>query len=362
MVVTISSQGYIKRTPANTYRAQRRGGRGITGAKSEDDDPIAHLFAASTHDYLLFFTNHGKVYWQKVYGIPQFDRDRKGRAINNLLNLAEGEKIASCLPVRDFHAPEHYLLMATSKGLIKKTALEAYGRPLKGGLIAIKLKDGDELVDVVIAKKGDEVVLSTARGMAIRFSQANARAMGRNTSGVKGINLAKDDALVGMVIADPEAMLLTVCAKGYGKRTLFGPHEAQADEEASESSESSDDSPENESATDEPHAVVMDDSVPGDDETEDSPSAQRYRTQRRGGKGVRDIKTTDRNGPVVDVVAVNDTDEILVMTKGGKLQRLAVNEIRLVGRNTQGVRIMNLEENDTVAAVVRVPSDPVTSA
>ncbi len=154
MVVTISSQRLHQAHPASSYRAQRRGGKGIMGAKSDDDDPIAHLFAASTHDYLLFFTNLGKVYWQKVYDIPQLDRDRKGRAIQNLLNLAEGEKIASCLPVRNFQEPDHFLMMATRKGLVKKTELSSYGNPRKGGLIAVKLKDGDELVDVVIAKEG----------------------------------------------------------------------------------------------------------------------------------------------------------------------------------------------------------------
>jgi DNA gyrase subunit A len=351
MVVTISSQGYIKRTVATSYRTQRRGGKGITGAKSEDEDPIAHLFAASTHDYLLFFTNFGKVYWQKVYDLPQLDRDRKGRAIQNLLNLAEGETIASCLPVRDFKAADHYLLMATRKGLVKKTALSAYGRPLKGGLIAIKLKEEDELVDVVIAKKGDEVVLSTAKGMAIRFSQADARAMGRNTSGVKGINLGKGDSLVGMVVADPEATLLTVCEKGYGKRTFFGPNEAKVIDE-----------PTVEGAEDE---ATPEADIPPEPETEavedDVNSQQRYRSQRRGGKGLRDIKTTDRNGPVVDVVSVKDNDEILVMTKGGKLQRLNVSEFSVIGRNTQGVRVMNLDDGDTVAAVVRVPVDPTAT-
>ncbi len=356
MVVTISTQGYIKRTVATAYRAQRRGGKGIMGAKAEDEDPIAHLFAASTHDYLLFFTNFGKVYWQKVYDLPQLDRDRKGRAIQNLLNLGEGEKIASCLPVRDFKLPDHYLMMATRKGLVKKTALSQYGRPLKGGLIAIKLKDEDELVDVVVAKKGDEVVLSSGRGMAIRFSQADARAMGRNTSGVKGINLTKGDVLAGMVIADPEATLLTICEKGYGKRTLFGPNEGIVEEQP-EGAEGELATGDEGDASFEPPAEAE---ATGD-EAEDSNSSQRYRTQRRGGKGVRDIKTTDRNGPVVDVVSVTDGDEILIITKGGKLQRLAVSEISVIGRNTQGVRIMNMDEGDTIAALVRVPQDPAAA-
>ena len=209
MVVSISHQGYIKRTPASVYRAQRRGGKGLKGAKTEDEDPIEHLFVASTHAYLLFFTNQGRVYWQKVYGLPQLSRESRGRAIVNLLNLEEGEKIADCRPVRDFDLPGHFLMMATRDGLVKKTPLEAYSRPKKGGIIAIKLREDDELVDVVVTKPGDEVVLATAGGMAIRFNESDARPMGRNTSGVKGINLDKDDQLVGMVVADPDATLLT---------------------------------------------------------------------------------------------------------------------------------------------------------
>ncbi len=266
MVVSISHQGYIKRTPSSVYRAQRRGGKGLKGAKAEDEDPIEHLFVASTHAYLLFFTNRGRVYWQKVYGLPQLSRESRGRAIVNLLNLEEGEKIADCRPVRDFDLPGHFLMMATRDGLIKKTPLEAYSRPKKGGIIAIKLREGDELVDVVVTKPGDEVVLSTAMGMAIRFREDDARPMGRNTSGVKGISLGKHDQLVGMVVADPDATLLTACQNGYGKRTNFGPNSADTGEDTGE---------------------------------EDASSSARYRTQRRGGKGLRDIKTTERNGPVI---------------------------------------------------------------
>jgi DNA gyrase subunit A len=255
-------------------------------------------------------------------------------------------------------------MMATRKGLVKKTALSQYGRPLKGGLIAIKLKDEDELVDVVIAKKGDEVVLSSGRGMAIRFSQADARAMGRNTSGVKGINLTKGDVLAGMVIADPEATLLTICERGYGKRTTFGPNEGLV-EELPEGTEAELAAGEEGDASFEPPAdsVISESAADeGTEEGDEGSSATRYRTQRRGGKGVRDIKTTDRNGPVVDVVSVTDGDEILIITKGGKLQRLAVKEISVIGRNTQGVRIMNMDEGDTIAALVRVPQDPMAAA
>ncbi len=323
MVVSISHNGYIKRTPASVYRSQRRGGKGIKGAKTDEDDPVEHLFVTSTHDYLLFFTNKGKVYWQKVYNLPQLSRDAKGRAVVNLLNLAEDEKIADCRAVRDFSLPDHSLLMATRKGLVKKTLLKAYSRPMKTGIIAIKLKDDDELVDVAVTKPGDEVVLSTAGGMAIRFSEEDARPMGRNTSGVKGIKLSKGDQLVGMVVADPDATLLTACANGYGKRTPFGPN-----------------------------ATEIDDT--NEDETS---SSFRYRTQNRGGKGVRDIKTTTRNGPVIGIVRVDDTDELMMMTAHGKIQRVKVSDLNTIGRNTQGVRIMTLDEGDTLAAVVRVPQE-----
>ncbi len=213
MVVSISSNGYIKRTPVSAYRAQRRGGKGLTGAKTEEEDPIQHLFVASTHAYLLFFTNKGKVYWRKVYDLPQLARDSRGRAVVNLLNLAEGEQIADCRAVKDFDRPDHFLVMATARGLVKKTSLGAYRRPMKSGIIAIKLRERDELVDVVVAKPGDELVLATAKGMAIRFKQSDARAVGRNSSGVKGIKLTAGDAVVGMVVANPQATLLTVCPR-----------------------------------------------------------------------------------------------------------------------------------------------------
>lgn len=344
MVVTISHQGYIKRTPSSSYRAQRRGGKGLKGAKAEDEDPIQHLFVASTHDYLLFFTNLGKVYWQKVYDLPQLSRESRGRAVVNLLNFAEGERVADCRPVRNFDAPDHYLMMATKSGIVKKTALEAYRRPLKGGMIAIKLREGDELVDVVVTKANDEVVLATARGMAIRFNEADARPMGRNTTGVKGIGLGAGDSLVGMVVADPEATLLTVCEKGYGKRTYFGANSPTTEEGAP----SDDDT---DAVTTPPAATEV------EEEEDETSSSQRYRTQRRGGKGLRDIKTTERNGPVISIDSITDDDELLMITAGGKLQRIAASEVSIIGRNTQGVRIMSLDEGDRLAAVVRVPRE-----
>ena len=357
MVVTISHQGYIKRTPVSAYRAQRRGGKGLTGAKVDEEDPVAHLFAASTHDYLLFFTNLGKVYWQKVYDLPQLGRDAKGRAIVNLLRLAEGERITNCLANRNFSEEGHYLMMATRNGLVKKTALSAYGRPLKGGLIAIKLRPDDELVEVVVTSTGEELVLATSNGMAIRFNESDARPMGRNTSGVRGIRLLKDDQLVGMVVADPTATLLTVCENGYGKRTYFGPNESVDEPEPADVDEEAETPPTEPVEEAEAEEVAEEVAEAGEGEEVSSSSSQRYRTQRRGGKGVRDIKTTKRNGPVVAAVAVHDDDEILMITIHGKLQRIAVSDISVVGRNTQGVRIMTLDEEDALTAVVRVPQD-----
>jgi DNA gyrase subunit A len=263
----------------------------------------------------------------------------------NLLNFAEGEKVADCRAVRDFTQPDHYLLMATRSGLVKKTDLAKFSRPMKGGIIAIKLREDDEVVDVAITKKGDEIVLATAKGMAIRFSEADARPMGRNTSGVKGISLAADDQLVGMVVAEAEATLLTACENGYGKRTTFGPNGAAPVDEgaAVEGAEEEVDAP----------------SEPVDESSEEDEvsSSNRYRTQRRGGKGVRDIKTTDRNGPVIGVVSVRADDEVLMMTARGKLQRIVAGEISVIGRNTQGVRIMSLDEGDSLAAIVPVPRE-----
>jgi DNA gyrase subunit A len=351
MVVTITHNGYIKRTPAATYRAQRRGGKGLIGARTDEEDPIQHLFVASTHDYLLFFTNKGKVYWQKVYDLPLLGRESRGRAVVNLLNFGEDEKIADCRAIRNFDEPGAYLIMATRSGLVKKTALEAYSRPKRGGIIAINLRENDELVDVAVVRQGDEVVLSTARGQAIRFRESQARAMGRDSSGVRGIKLRAGDSVVGMVVTDPEATLLTVCANGYGKRTPFGPNlppDASGEEDDVEA----------EGSVIEPEGEAEPEPAPaeGGEEAEERGS-HRYPTKKRGGLGVRDIKTTDRNGPVISIVTVREEDELIMMTARGKIQRIAAREIGVKGRNTQGVRIMSLDDDDTLAAVVRVPSE-----
>jgi len=361
MVVSISHKGYIKRTPVSTYRAQRRGGKGIKGAASEEEDPIEHVFAASTHDYLLFFTTKGMVHWRKVHQLPQLSRESRGRAIVNIVQLEEGEKVASCRAIRDFDAPDHYLVMATAKGLIKKTPLSAYSRPRNSGIIAIKLREDDHLIDVLVAKAGDELVMSTSNGMAIRFPESDARPMGRNTSGVKGISLSAGDRVIGMVVADPDATLLTACEKGYGKRTFFGPNTELQPKIESESAESDSDldvPPENGSNGDADQAPVENGSNGDADEAEDSPnSSNRYRTQRRGGKGVRDIKTTARNGKVIGIKSVTDQDQVLLMTAGGKIQRIKCKDINTIGRNTQGVRIMSLDADDTLAVLAVVPPD-----
>ncbi len=326
MVVSISHEGYIKRTPSSVYNTQRRGGKGLKGAKTGSEDPIEHLFVASTHAYLLFLTTTGKVRWQKVYDLPQLPRDAKGRAIVNLLALEEGEKIASCLAVRDFNQEGYYVVMATRNGLVKKTPLEQYSRPKRGGIIAIKLREDDELVSAAVIGPGDEVILVTSAGMAIRFRESDARPMGRNTSGVKGISLVGDDKVVGMVVAEPEATLLTVCENGYGKRTPFGPHASEGESDA-------------------------------ESEVDGGSSSARYRTQKRGGKGLRDIKTSERNGKVIAIARVDDQDEIFLMTGKGKIQRIAAKDVGVIGRNTQGVRIMSVDGDDSLIAAVRIPPE-----
>ena len=326
MVVTLSQRGYIKRTPLHTYEAQNRGGKGIKGASSDEEDAIEHLFVSSTHNYLLFFTDRGKVHWLKVYDLPLQARTAKGRALVNVITLEDGERISNCFSVREF-PDDKFLMIATRKGIVKKTALSAYGRPQKGGIIAIRLDDDDALVDVRILEGDQDVVISTSGGMAIRFNHEDARPMGRATRGVKGISLTEQETVVGMVVALPDHTLLTVCEQGYGKRTPFGAGVSGADDEDSESTSS---------------------------------SAQ-YRRQKRGGKGLRDIKTTDRNGMVVDALAVQDDDEVLIVTSKGKIQRLRAADISTIGRNTQGVRIMKLDKDDSVASCAVIASEDLAT-
>ncbi|HEY1860958.1 MAG TPA: DNA gyrase subunit A [Gemmataceae bacterium] len=341
--VTISHNGYVKRLPLNTYRSQHRGGKGVSGGQAREDDFIEHFFVASTHAYLLCFTNKGQLYWLKVYDIPQMSRTSAGRAIANVLSLKADEKITSVIPVRHFVDDQH-LLMATHRGLVKKTALQEYSRVRAGGIIGINLDEDDSLIQVVLTKPGDEVILSTRRGMAIRFDEADARAMGRNTRGVKGINLVGEDEVVGMVVADPEGFLLTVCENGFGKRTPFGANVAGVEAEEEDAEEI---------------AEPMESAEPPaeGEPAEVERSAMRYRKQRRGGKGVRDIRTSDRNGLVVGVASVRAGDDIMLITSQGMVNRTHVSEIRVVGRNTQGVRVMGLNEEDKLASLAKIAKE-----
>jgi DNA gyrase subunit A len=349
--VTISHNGYIKRLPLNTYRSQHRGGRGVSGGGPREDDFVEHFFVASTHAFLLCFTNRGQMYWIKVYDIPAMSRTSQGRAIANVLSLRSEEKITSVIPVRQFTDSAH-LVMATRRGLVKKTALEEYSRPRSGGIIGINLDDGDTLIDVALARPGDEIILSTRQGMAIRFDEADVRSMGRNTRGVKGISLQEGDEVVGMVVTDPAGFLLTVCENGYGKRTPFGANTAGEASDVGDEAESVE--PVEEPVTEVEGSAESE--AEGGDTTPDR-SGMRYRKQRRGGKGLRDIRTSDRNGLVVGIAAVRASDGIMISTTGGMVNRTHVNEIRVVGRNTQGVKIMNLTEGDKVVSLAMVATD-----
>ncbi|MFM8931360.1 MAG: DNA gyrase subunit A, partial [Gemmataceae bacterium] len=346
MAVTLSHQGYIKRMPLDTFRAQNRGGRGVSGGATREEDFIEQFFSASTHAYLLCFTNRGQVYWLKVYDIPEGSRTSQGRSIANVLSLREGEKIESLFAVRDFAAQQdRSRIIATKNGVVKKTPLEEYSRPRANGIIAVNLREDDALIGVVLVKEGDEVMLATRGGMTLRFSEADARDMGRNSTGVRGIKLMPDDEVIGLVVTEPEGQLLTVCQNGYGKRTPFGPNSAGAEADAGETEEAE------ETAAPEP--------AESEDGEESAPaSAMRYRLQRRGGKGVRDIKTEGRNGPVIAVAAVRDGQDVILVTKNGMVNRTPADQIRQCGRNTKGVRLINLRSEDQVVSVAVVERDP----
>ncbi len=347
-VVTITHEGFIKRMPLTEYRVQGRGGKGVQGGL-RDNDFIEHFFVASTKAYLLCFANTGRMYWLKVYKIPLAARTNAGRSIANVLSLAENEKITSIVPVREFTEGVH-LLMATRQGTVKKTDLMAYSNVRAGGIIGITLDDGDELINVALTKPGDEIILSTQKGMAIRFRESNARAIGRTARGVRGIRLGKDDLIVGMVVADPDGLLLTVCENGYGKRTPFGVNTATPEGDDSESDEGDDSE-----VSREPEASESE----GESETESDPSGMRYRLQKRGGKGVKDVKVTAKNGKVIGINSVRDGDEIMLITKDGMVTRSKVDAIRTVGRNTQGVRVMNLSDGDKIVSIAKVAQENV---
>jgi DNA gyrase subunit A len=309
MVVTITRSGYIKRTHVEAYRSQRRGGKGVTGMETKEEDIVEDLFVASTHSSLLFFTNLGKVHWLKVHEIPEGGRQAKGKAMVNLLSLGEGERVATCVPVREFTAGG-YIFFATKQGKVKKTDLEAYSHPRAGGIQAIGLEDRDE---VMTARRTDgqrEVMIATKLGNAIRFAEEEVRPMGRGAAGVRGIELEDGDEVIAADVVLEGVTILTVTERGYGKRTPL----------------------------------------------------EEYRLQGRAGKGIIDIKTGGRNGNVVGMLQIRDDDDILTVTTKGKMIRIQAADVSAQGRNTWGVRIIDLEADDRVGSIARVEAEQATEA
>jgi len=301
MVVTITHTGYVKRTPAGLYRSQRRGGKGRLGIVVKDHDFVEHIFVASTHHHILFFTDRGKVYWLKVHQIPQAAPSAKGKALVNLINLSPEERITAILPVREF-APGRSIVMATKQGVLKKTALQAFSNPRADGIIALRLKAGDSLVDAMLTEEEKEIFLGTRMGKATRFKAGQLREMGRAASGVRGIILGSQDRLVALEIVHEGATLLSVTEKGFGKRSRVS----------------------------------------------------EYRSQNRGGKGVINTLVSEKNGPVVGVLQVVDEDEVILITDRGKILRLEVRDLHLRGRNTMGVRLIGLEKDEKVVGLARL--------
>ncbi len=305
VVITISHQGYAKRLPAGTYRTQGRGGKGITAMGTKDEDWVEHLFVATTHQHLLVLTEKGQLYWLKAHQVPQATRTSKGRPIVNMINIAQDDKVHAVLPVREFN-PDRYLLLCTDLGIVKKTSLDDFSRPRSAGIRAISLLDDERLVAAQLTEGDQDVVLATSDGMAIRFRESDIRPMGRTARGVKGIDLNAGERVVGTVVVGDGATLLTVTENGYGKRTPLGD----------------------------------------------------YRVQRRGGKGLITIKCSERNGHVVDIREVTDTQELMVITRNGIIIRMAVRDISTLGRNTQGVRIISLKgEDDAVVGIADIEAD-----
>ncbi len=304
MVITITNSGYIKRLPLQTYKLQHRGGKGVVGAGTKDEDIVKDLFVASTHSYILFFTNKGKVHWLKVYSLPEASRIARGKAIVNLLQMSSDEFVTAFVPVRQFD-DKHYLIMATKNGTAKKTELMAYSNPRKTGIVAITLDEKDELINVALTDGNQQIILATKDGNAVRFEEKNVRPTGRSAQGVRGIKLSDKDEVVGMEVASDDKTLLTITENGYGKRTQIS----------------------------------------------------EYRLINRGGSGVINIQCSDRNGSVVSICSVTDNDDIIFISKNGIIIRVPSTDISVIGRNTQGVRIMKLEANDKVVATVKVPRE-----
>jgi len=307
MVVTITHSGYIKRTPVSVYKAQRRGGRGIIAVTTKEEDFVEDLFVSNTHDYLMFFTNKGRCYWLKVYEIPEASRQNKGKAIVNLIKFEEDERISSYVSVKDF-SEDKFLIMVTENGTVKRSNLSLFSKPRSGGIIAINLSQGDKLIETKIADEKDEIFIATAGGMAIRSKVKDFREIGRTGMGVRGIKLRKDDKVVSMTIlhsGDKDKTLLSVAEKGYGKRT----------------------------------------------------KVSEYRLQARGGKGIINLKVTEKTGNVISIKLVSDADELMIITTKGTLIRTKIKDIKTIGRNTQGVRLIKLKEGEKVSAVARIAEE-----
>jgi len=306
MVVTVTHSGYIKRNPVSLYRSQKRGGKGVRGITTIEEDFVSDLYLASTHDMFLFFTNWGKVFWRKVYQIPQAGRTARGKAIVNLLELSEGEKMAAILPVSSFETDdEHYIFMVTKLGRVKKTNLSEFKRPLRKGKIALRINEGDEIISAVITNGSNEMLLVSQNGMSIRFDERDVRPMGRVAAGVKGISLKRGDAVVGVEVLATNYSILAVTENGYGKRS----------------------------------------------------SVDEYRLQKRGGKGIIAIKASERNGKIIGAMQVVEHDEIMLIASSGKIIRINMQNVRVIGRNTQGVRLINLEPDEKVVAMDMVATD-----
>lgn len=303
VIITMTHTGYVKRLPVSTYRSQKRGGRGVVGMDTKDDDFIEHLFISNTHHYLLFFTNKGRVFRLKAYEIPELSRTARGTPIINLIQIEQGETINAVIPVEAFE-PNLYLFFATRAGIVKKTPLDDYSNIRKVGLIAISLREDDDLIGVKLTDGEREIVMGTSEGMSIRFSEQDVRPMGRSATGVKGIQLEDNDKVIDMDVVDPDRDVLIVTAKGYGKRTPMS----------------------------------------------------EYRTQTRGGKGIKTLNVTDKNGPIVSLKVVRDDEDLMIMTSSGTLIRTSMSGINTMGRITQGVKLINIKDEDFVATVTRAPS------
>jgi DNA gyrase subunit A len=314
VVITATNTGYIKRTALEAYRKQRRGGKGLIGMQTREEDVVRHLFVANNHAYILIFSDRGKCYWLRVYDIPEVGRSSRGKAIANLVNMDDGERIAAVLRVQDFPDTEgeRFIVMGTRRGVIKKTDLKAFSNPRAAGIIAIQIDADDRLIAVAETDGSRDLVIGSRNGMAIRFAESDARTMGRTARGVRGMALRSGDEVVAMEVLTEDGGVLTVCENGYGKRT----------------------------------------------------AAAEYRRQNRGGIGLKNIQTSDRNGPVVGIACVTNRDDLLLVTRQGQIIRTRAEDLRPIGRDTQGVRLMDLAEGDKLVSIATLtePDDQVDQA